>query len=383
MDVVTKTIESTIETVESAKSNGEFKLILSTDDLDRDGENLWADEWMEPLPDRIHFDSDHAFQKGMSVPFTVGSAVPSINEHGQLVCEGEYADTPHAQLTRKLATPGPNGEPAHVRHASVSYQEHETKDGRIVRELLNGTFTGVPANTNSVILSSKDASKAAPLTPGARHADPGYLDRDGNPAQGDNGVPRYQLDDKGHADNAASRFAQDADAAKYTDTQRKAILGRIRSAQRRFGEKVAGKSLAFALCKAITGSDDEMPSHDDLVQAVHDAACHLGAECDSEGDDDSDDDDTGTKSFTVEIDGKRGAQTATVRYGTTVLSQGPLAALSLKSFHAQQGVESPQSTGDVAAAAAVKAAAAAPSPADLAAAARRRSLIILTPESET
>jgi hypothetical protein len=39
----------------------------------------------------------------------------------------------------------------------VAYQTHVMDDGSIVRELLNGTFTGVPANPQAVVLSSKAA----------------------------------------------------------------------------------------------------------------------------------------------------------------------------------------------------------------------------------
>lgn len=149
---VTKSVDAEVKPVEDAENpNGEFVLILSKDNLDRDSENLWADEWMHPLPSKIHMDSDHAFAKGLSVPYTVGSGVPSINEDGDLIVRGSYAGTPHGQLTRQLVNEG------HIWQASVAYQTHTLDDGRIVRELLNGTFTGVPANPQAVVLTSKAA----------------------------------------------------------------------------------------------------------------------------------------------------------------------------------------------------------------------------------
>lgn len=146
----TKSVDADIKPVEdSDHPNGEFLLVLSRDNLDRDQENLWADEWMHPLPAKIHMDTDHAFAKGMSVPYTAGSGVPSITEDGDLLVKGTYAGTEHGQLTRQLVNEG------HIWQGSVSYQTHIMDDGQIVRELLNGTFTGVPSNPEAVVLTSK------------------------------------------------------------------------------------------------------------------------------------------------------------------------------------------------------------------------------------
>jgi hypothetical protein len=150
--VATKSVEAKIQPIEDSEHpNGEFCLVLSRDNLDRDGENLWADAWMHPLPPKIHMDTDHAFAQGLSVPHTAGSGVPEITEDGDLLVKGTYAGTPHGQLTRQLVNEG------HIWQASVSYQTHVMDDGRVVRELLNGTFTGVPSNPEAVVLSSKAA----------------------------------------------------------------------------------------------------------------------------------------------------------------------------------------------------------------------------------
>lgn len=145
----TKSVDAEIRPVDGEHPNGEFEVILSKDNLDRDAENLWADEWMHPLPAKIHMDTDHAFAKGLSVPYTAGSGVPSITENGDLLVKGTYAGTEHGQLVRQLVNEG------HIWQASVSYQTHMLGDGRVVRELLNGTFTGVPSNPEAVVLSSK------------------------------------------------------------------------------------------------------------------------------------------------------------------------------------------------------------------------------------
>jgi hypothetical protein len=389
-----KAIQATIEPVDSEHPDGEFKLLLSTDNLDRDDENLWADEWMDPLPDRVHFDTDHAFKKGLSVPYTAGSGVPELTENGEILVKGVYAGTPHGQLTRKLV----NGK--HIWQASVSYQERVLDDGRVVREILNGTFTGVPANPKAVVLSSKsvdadgdsdqqedsmavNSKTAAPLTAGSRHADPGYLDRKGQPAKSGNGVPRYQIDDAPHVRNALARFSQNAGDASYTASQRSAILGRIRSAARRLGVDVSDsdeKTLAWALCKAVTFKDasQTMPGHtptgedlgassvydedgegqdedeDDedaadeagapggLTQALHDAAVSLGASCASE-------ESAITKSaegaaivvpvrpavqgfdgYSITVAGPPGSEMYTLRHKDTVVGHGQLESLTAK-----------------------------------------------------
>jgi hypothetical protein len=50
---------------------GSFEVVLSAPTKDRDGDTLLPEEWKQPLPDHITFDSDH----GMSVATTVGSGV--------------------------------------------------------------------------------------------------------------------------------------------------------------------------------------------------------------------------------------------------------------------------------------------------------------------
>jgi len=183
MDVVTKSVDAAVAPVES-NFPGQFEVILSTETMDRDDENLWADEWKQPLPARIHIDGDH----GRSLEKTVGSAVPTI-EGNRMIGKGTYAGTDYAQMVRQLVNEG------HINSVSVTYAERKNqKDNSIQRELLNAAFVAIPANPEAVVL----ASKAAKLK-----ADGGMS------ASGDNPAVK----------------------------------------------------------------------HDDMVQAIHDAACHLGAQC--------------------------------------------------------------------------------------------------------
>lgn len=145
--IVTKAT-ATVETVESENPNGEFDVILSTNTLDRDGDELQPDEWKTPLPDHITFDSDH----GMSVATTVGSGKPFINDEGKLQVRGTFASTEHAQNVRTLVNEG------HIKTTSVAFMERKgKKDTKTERELLNGAFVAVPANAEAVVLSSKAA----------------------------------------------------------------------------------------------------------------------------------------------------------------------------------------------------------------------------------
>jgi hypothetical protein len=179
---------ATVATVESENPNGEFEVVLSTEALDRDNENLWAQEWKTPLPARIHIDGDH----GRSLDKTVGSAVPRI-EGNRMIGKGTFAGTPYAQMVRQLVNEG------HVNTVSVTYAESKNqKDNSVQRELLNAAFVAIPANPEAVVLSSKAAE----------------IDK---------------------ADGGMSASGDNPDV-----------------------------------------------KHDDMVQAIHDAACHLGAQCANE-----------------------------------------------------------------------------------------------------
>lgn len=184
MNVIQK--NATVATVESENPNGEFEVILSTETKDRDNENLWADEWKQPLPAKIHIDGDH----GRSLDKTVGSAVPRLDGN-RMVAKGTFAGTPYAQMVRQLVNEG------HINSLSVTYSESKSEKGEgVQRELLNAAFVAIPANPEAVVLASKNAKL-----------------------------------DKAEGGMSAS------------------------------------------------GDNPQIPKHDDMVQAIHDAACHLGAQC--------------------------------------------------------------------------------------------------------
>ena len=197
MDVITKSVDAAVKPVESEHPNGEFEVILSTEALDRDDENLWADEWKQPLPARIHIDGDH----GRTLEKTVGSAVPRI-EGNRMIGKGTYAGTGYAQMVRQLVNEG------HINSVSVTYAERKNqKDNSVQRELLNAAFVAIPANPEAVVLASKSA-----------------------------------------------RLEPDA----------------LKTFRETFAKAVGGLS--------ASGDNPEV-KHDAMVQAIHDAAYALGAEC--------------------------------------------------------------------------------------------------------
>jgi len=152
MDIIRK--DATITNTDDA-GPGSFEVILSAPTKDRDGDTLLPDEWKQPLPDHITFDSDH----GMTVATTVGSGVPRIDEKtGNLVVSGTYSSLPRAQEVRTLVNEG------HIRTTSVAFMsEKSQKDGKTVavRELLNGAFVAIPSNREALVLSSKGVKAGA------------------------------------------------------------------------------------------------------------------------------------------------------------------------------------------------------------------------------
>jgi len=152
MDVIRK--DATITNTDS-DFPGSFEVVLSAPTKDRDGDTLLPEEWKQPLPDHITFDSDH----GMSVATTVGSGAPRIDEEtGNLVVSGTYSSLPRAQEVRTLVNEG------HIRTTSVAFMtEKEHKDGTSVsvRELLNGAFVAIPSNREALVMASKSVKAGA------------------------------------------------------------------------------------------------------------------------------------------------------------------------------------------------------------------------------
>lgn len=133
---------------------GTFEVVLSTPEVDRDGESVAAKAF-EPLPDFISFDIDH----GMSVATTVASGTPRY-DGDKLKVAGTWSSIPEAQKVRTLVREG------HVRSTSVAFMgaQYETREGvpTIVKaEILNGAFTPIPSNRGANVISAKAFAERA------------------------------------------------------------------------------------------------------------------------------------------------------------------------------------------------------------------------------
>jgi HK97 family phage prohead protease len=131
---------------DSTEGPGTFEAILSAPTKDRDGDTLLSSEWKTPLPARITVDIDH----DMSVRGTIGSAVPWIDDDGNLRISGTFASTPLAQEVRTLMAEG------HIDKTSVAFMSDPAtqKDGKTVRmrELLNAAVVAIPSNREAAVL---------------------------------------------------------------------------------------------------------------------------------------------------------------------------------------------------------------------------------------
>lgn len=131
---------------------GRFEALLSTPDMDLDGDELTSDGWEIPLPARIPINVDHK----VGVLTTIGSAIPSLDMDGNLRVEGTFASTPAGQEVRTLVREG------HIGTMSVEFLQYwdEDEDGQSKpgkRTLTGGAFTPIPANPKAVVLSAKSS----------------------------------------------------------------------------------------------------------------------------------------------------------------------------------------------------------------------------------
>jgi hypothetical protein len=150
MDLVTKDFPVTGGEPTDTYPHGTFEVILSAPTLDRDGEVVDSKAF-EPLPTHITFDTDHS----MTCDSVVGSGEPFYAEDGTLRVKGGYCADERSQTIRQKVADG------HIRTTSVTFMAAKReKDAKGVQhvieaELLNGTFTPIPSNRESVVLSAK------------------------------------------------------------------------------------------------------------------------------------------------------------------------------------------------------------------------------------
>jgi hypothetical protein len=166
MDIVTKDFPVVAGEPTEDYPHGTFEVILSAPTLDRDGEVVDSKAF-EPLPAHITFDTDHS----MTCDSVVGSGVPSYAEDGTLRVKGGYAADERSQTIRQKVVDG------HIRTTSVTFMAAKrVEDAKgvphvVKAELLNGTFTPVPSNRESVVLTAKSiVAHETALKVGARNS---------------------------------------------------------------------------------------------------------------------------------------------------------------------------------------------------------------------
>ena len=148
-NIVLKTVDAAVDTDNIDSGSGSFDAILSTEAVDRDGESLKLNEWVQPLPDHIPIDVDHA----MTVEKTIGTGHPYIDGDAMKV-HVELADTPLAQQVRSMMQQGV------IDSVSVGFRYAppiENADGTVLpqRELVNAGVVNTPANPEATLLAVK------------------------------------------------------------------------------------------------------------------------------------------------------------------------------------------------------------------------------------
>ena len=95
---------------------------------------------------------------GMSVSSTIGSARPYFDDEGRLMIDAAFSSIDRAQEVRTLIKEG------HIRTVSVAFlTDRSKKDGTPRRELLNVGVVAIPSNRDAVILDAKAADKGITL----------------------------------------------------------------------------------------------------------------------------------------------------------------------------------------------------------------------------
>lgn len=223
MQIYGKSVAS-IESTDDDKfgPHGGFTAVLSTPSLDRDGDRLQKGEWLD-LPKWLPLDIDH----GMTVADTVGKFHPYWDGETMMM-DAYFASTDQAQIARTLINDLRDEEDGSCPlGVSVAFMTDKSKkDGEPRRELLNAGIVGVPANRDAKILASKAAS-------------------------------------------ALKDAFSDTTDGEVPDEVKQAVLDALGTKDEAPDES---KSFLETFTKAVGGDAA-------LVQAIHDAAGHLGAQC--------------------------------------------------------------------------------------------------------
>lgn len=150
--VKTSTLVLAVKAVDGDSEVGEFEAILSTPDVDRDGEVVKAGAF-KPLPKSIPIYYGHSWRNG-GMP--VARAKP-FYDGDVLKASGTFASTPAGQEMRALVAEGI------VDSMSVGYIRLTTKGNETTKgELFEASFTGIPVHTGARVLAAKALADEAP-----------------------------------------------------------------------------------------------------------------------------------------------------------------------------------------------------------------------------
>lgn len=219
--------------------HGGFTAVLSTPSEDRDGDELYREEWKDFTQERYPLDMDH----GMSVADTIGSFAPYFDGQ-KMMMDAFFASTPKAQEVRALVDEG------HIRSVSVAFMVDKTKkSGEPKRELLNAGVVAIPSNRDAVILASKAASA--------------LKDAFSDTTEGDvpDEIKQAVLD----------VLSPNAETKAKNPTVYVDVLPRIDAEA--FKNAITDVLVKASATASGIGGDGA------LVQAIHDASSHLGAGC--------------------------------------------------------------------------------------------------------
>lgn len=308
--------------------NGGFTAVLSTPSEDRDGDELFREEWKDFTQERYPLDMDH----GMSVATTIGSFRPYFDGQ-KMMMEANFAGDEISQRVRGLVTPDENTGIRHIQGVSVAFMlDKNKKSGTPKRELLNAGVVCIQSNRDAVILGAKAVSalkEALSVDPEGELPEPvieaalkaleakddvsadDAETKDANKPYGD--VPyadpedgKYPIDTVAHIRAALAYINVEKNYAALGDHAAH-VKRAIESAARAHGIEVAGKSIDDAETKAAkpgaiyvdvvprlnedalknvleavikaTSTASGVGGDAALVQAIHDASSHLGAGC--------------------------------------------------------------------------------------------------------
>lgn len=156
-----KSVALSLKAVEdSDHEHGEFEAVLSTPDMDRDGETVTPGAF-NPLPKSIPVHFQHDFVD--KVP-PVGRAVPYY-DGDVLKVKGTFASTPRAQELRSLVTEGV------IDSMSAGFLTTKRKGKSILQaDLIEGSLTATPVNRSAMLLRAKAIAEELDYKAGARNS---------------------------------------------------------------------------------------------------------------------------------------------------------------------------------------------------------------------